>query len=297
MGTSVLKRNNFLLLHLIVLLWGATGIMGREITMTPTDIVWGRLVIAVITLWGFAIYTRQPLTLRHHERFPLVIGGMFIAGHWWTFFAAIKASNITVPLTILGSTSFFVSWFRPVVRDSRFNYHEFYLSILALSGLALALSLDVMNWHGVWLAIASSLLLASFSLLNEQLVTQHQPLKVMFWELFFAALVTSFTSSFTSNGHFLKGISEPRNLILLVILGVVCTAFAGVISIKVMQTISAFTYCLTINLEPVYTITFAYFWYGESERMSSLFYLGGMVVLLSLGLDVLWKRFLSTSAR
>jgi drug/metabolite transporter (DMT)-like permease len=58
--------------------------------------------------------------------------------------------------------------------------------------------------------------------------------------------------------------------------------------------LSPFTCALTINMEPVYTIAFALLIYGESEYMSPQFYLGAVVIISTLFLN-LWlkKRFAS----
>ncbi len=48
-----------------------------------------------------------------------------------------------------------------------------------------------------------------------------------------------------------------------------------------MQRISAYTMNLTVNLEPVYGIILAFFIFNEGEQMSSGFYFGASVVLLS----------------
>jgi drug/metabolite transporter (DMT)-like permease len=52
-----------------------------------------------------------------------------------------------------------------------------------------------------------------------------------------------------------------------------------------MQKISVFTVNLSLNLEPVYGVVLAYFIFGESERMSTQFYLGGVLVLSSVFLQ------------
>jgi drug/metabolite transporter (DMT)-like permease len=48
-----------------------------------------------------------------------------------------------------------------------------------------------------------------------------------------------------------------------------------------MKHLSAFTVTLSINLEPVYGIVMAFFIFGETERMTTGFYLGTLIILLS----------------
>jgi drug/metabolite transporter (DMT)-like permease len=46
-----------------------------------------------------------------------------------------------------------------------------------------------------------------------------------------------------------------------------------------MKYLSAYTVMLTINLEPVYGIVLAYAILGDSEQMTTEFYIGAVVIL------------------
>ena len=48
-----------------------------------------------------------------------------------------------------------------------------------------------------------------------------------------------------------------------------------------MQRISAFTMNLTVNLEPVYGIILAIFIFNESSQLSTEFYIGAGIILMS----------------
>ena len=61
----------------------------------------------------------------------------------------------------------------------------------------------------------------------------------------------------------------------------VCTVYAFSESVLLMRKFSVFTMNLTINLEPVYGILLAFLIYREKEQMTTDFYLGAAVILLS----------------
>ena len=65
----------------------------------------------------------------------------------------------------------------------------------------------------------------------------------------------------------------------LVILSSICTAYAFIASVKVMEYLSPYTVMLTINLEPIYAIILALFIFGDKEKMNPEFYLGAGIVL------------------
>ncbi len=74
------------------------------------------------------------------------------------------------------------------------------------------------------------------------------------------------------------------------ILAIVCTAFAFVASVEVMKELTPFTVSLSINLEPVYGIILAFLFFGEEEKMSFGFYIGTLLILGSLFLNVWFKK-------
>lgn len=76
----------------------------------------------------------------------------------------------------------------------------------------------------------------------------------------------------------------------IIILGTVATAFAFVVSVKVLEELSPFTVSLTINLEPVYGIILAFFIFGGSEKMSWGFYGGTILILAALYMNALHRK-------
>ena len=72
------------------------------------------------------------------------------------------------------------------------------------------------------------------------------------------------------------------DLLLLLILSIVCTAYAFVVSIAVMRHLRPFSLMLAINMEPVYGILLGLLIFGTDEKMSLSFYIGTMLILSSI---------------
>jgi drug/metabolite transporter (DMT)-like permease len=83
---------------------------------------------------------------------------------------------------------------------------------------------------------------------------------------------------------------DSKDVVLILILGILATAFAYIVSIDVMKVLSPFTCALTINLEPLYTIVFALWMYGEREHMSPQFYLGSVLILSTLFIEAFYRK-------
>jgi drug/metabolite transporter (DMT)-like permease len=95
---------------------------------------------------------------------------------------------------------------------------------------------------------------------------------------------------FTDDVGFETDLLDSKNIGLLLILGWVATSFPFIASIGIMRQISPFVCAMAINLEPLYTIVIALFLYGDSEFMSSGFYLGGLLILITTFVGPLWSK-------
>jgi len=72
----------------------------------------------------------------------------------------------------------------------------------------------------------------------------------------------------------------------LLILSLVCTVWAFVLQLDSLKYISAFTLNLSYNLEPVYGIILAFILFKENEQLSWRFYLGVLLIVLSVVLQM-----------
>jgi drug/metabolite transporter (DMT)-like permease len=83
----------------------------------------------------------------------------------------------------------------------------------------------------------------------------------------------------------------------LAILASLCTAYAFIASVKVMRFISPYTVLLTVNLEPIYGVFLAFIIFGESEKMSGMFYIGAAIILLTVVANGILKNRATLKSR
>ena len=77
--------------------------------------------------------------------------------------------------------------------------------------------------------------------------------------------------------------------VYLIILGSICTAYAFIENVGLMRNISAYTFLLAINLEPVYGILLALLFFEEGRNLDPFFFVGTAIILSTLFLDA-WLR-------
>jgi drug/metabolite transporter (DMT)-like permease len=208
--------------------------------------------------------------------------GAIIALHWVSFYGAIKVSNISVALGCFASTALFTSFLEPFFYRKRINSVEVIIGLVIIAGLYLIFKFETRYALGILIALISAFLAGLFSVLNKKLVVNHRAIKISFYEMIGGLIALTIIMAVSGRGTtqpFL--IPSMSDFLYLILLATVCTAFAHTIQVDVMQHLSAYTVTLTINLEPVYGIAMAVFFFGETERMTTGFYIGTLIILLS----------------
>ena len=281
---------NYLLLHLVVVIFGFTGILGKLITLDAEPLVFWRSGIGglVIMVW---LAIRGKITAKSPSTLLKMSGvGLIVAAHWITFFASIKASTVGVALVMFATTPMFVGIIEPIVFRRNIDPRELVISTIVLAGVGTIFSLDTDYQEGMILGIISAFLAATFATLNGVLVKQYDASNISMIELLSASIGTGiiliFSGEFNSEMIYLSS----TNWLWITLLAVVATSFAFIASTHVMKVLTPFTTAIAINLEPIYTIVFALIIFGEEEVMGPNFYLGASLIIGAVIINTIIKK-------
>lgn len=273
------KVKNYIYLHFIVFIWGFTAVLGKLITLDSVPLVWYRMLIAVVLTLMFIKIKKIPLKISSKKITTMAIVGAVIALHWFTFFQAIKVSNVSVALATLSTGAFFTALLEPLVYKRKVIGYEILFGLIVIFGLYIIFKVETEYTEGILLALASAFLAAVFSLMNGKLIKTEKPSVISFYELLSGVVCITiylfFTSGFTAEFFTIS----QNDWMYLFVLASICTAYAFIASVKVMKFLTPYTVMLTTNLEPVYGILLAFIFLGDSEKMNPLFYLGAFIIL------------------
>ncbi len=279
---------DYIKLHVFVLLFGFTGILGKLISVDSLTLVLYRTLFAALGLFVILYFRKVKIQLSFRDFAVLFGTGLVLGLHWLCFFGSGKLSTVSVSLVTFSTTSFFTGILEPFFFKKKMVWYEIVLGIIVVIGVSIMFSFEIRYLTGILVGLLGALLAAVFSIVNSRLTHRFDSQAISLVELsaamFFMGVIFLFAGDFNS----LK--LNRHDLFWLLILSWVCTVIPYSQMISLMRRISVFTANLSLNLEPVYGVILAYFIFGESEKMSFEFYLGGILVLLTVMLHPILKR-------
>jgi drug/metabolite transporter (DMT)-like permease len=284
-------RKALLQIHLCVVIWGFTAILGKLISLPAFALVWWRMFLVVLALAFIPAFWRglRRMSLRTLGIFAGI--GVVVALHWVTFYGAIKLANASVAATCMGVAPIIMSVVEPWITKKRFDPRELVIGVAAIPGVMLVVGGTP---HGMRLGIAagvlSAFLVAVFGSLNKRFVESGEPLAVTGLELaagtaFLTLLALLFGGEATS-----VPVPGAHDAMLLLVLSLACTLFPFALSLVALRNLSAFSAQLAVSLEPVYAVVLAIVLLGEQRELGLQFYAGLAIILGSVFAHVALKR-------
>ena len=275
------KSKSILHFHFIVFIFGFTAILGSLISINSFQIVWFRVLIAALALIFVIKILKKSIQISLSQLLMLILCGFLISFHWVFFFEAIKVSNVSVTLSILSLGAFITSFLEPFFYKKKIVKYEVFLGIIVATGTIIVFKTQFHYLEGIIYALIAVMFSVFFTLINGKIINYLPSLTISFYELASGFLILSFI--LLIRGEFSSEIFKITldDLLWLLILGTLCTAYAFVISVDVMRHLSPYTLMISINMEPIYGMLLAYLILSDNEQMSSQFYTGFSLIFVS----------------
>lgn len=282
----VTQRPALMLVHVAVILFGLAGVLGKLASLPSPIIVLARVVFSGAALGGLLAVRRTPIRWRdRRDLAALVVSGVILAAHWTAFFEAVQVANVAVALLAFSTFPLFTTALEPLLLHTRPRRVEILAALLILPGMYLVvpvLSFGNTITQGAAWGVFAGFSFALLSIWNRRLTQRYPSAVISLYQDVTAALVL------------LPGLAivHPApmqlfdSLLILVVLGVVCTALAHTLFIEGMRTLTAQTASVIAALEPVWGILFAVIVLAEIPTLRTL--LGGVFIV---GAVLLPSRF------
>lgn len=279
------SKSDYVKLHISVLLSGFTGIFAKLISLNEVATVWYRMLFAFLLFTVIVFFTKHNVRENFKEIIKICALGMLLAIHLMFFFGSIKYANVAVGTVCYSLVGFFTVVFEPSILKLKFSFKELFYSLLAVLGILLIFNFDTNFRFGIILGVISSALFALYTMYNQIIEVGKSSRTMLFYELLGGTL---FMAVFLPVYNYFN----PSNIIpigydwlWIVLLAFFCTVLMYLMHISVLKTLSAFTVGLVGNLEPIYGIFFAIIFLNEAHSLNLAFYLGMLLIFLSVFLQ------------
>ena len=268
-------------LLLATLFISTSGALGKYIAMPVGAIVWFRSAFAVVFIYGFCRFTKVNLKIKAKKDWiPFLLSAIFMAGHWLTYFYALKLSNVAIGMLSLFTFPIITAFLEPFFSKTKFDPVYIFLGILVLTGLyvlAPEFTLESNKLKGILLGLISAVCYSLRILILKQHVSNYNGSMLMFYQtaiisvllvpiLFFVDL-SGFNSQFP----------------YLVLLAVLTTAIGHTLMVKSLKHFSASTATIISSIQPIFGIIIAFIFVNEIPNFNT--FIGGSLILLTVVIE------------
>lgn len=280
------KSNGVLALHLAVLFFGLSGVIGKWVDVPAVCVAWGRSLCSSVILLAFIRIKSISLKLFGKRDYLLaLIGGAILALHWTTFFLSIKTSSVAIGTITFSSFPLFVTFIEPLIFRERLEKRDVFLAVMMLAGVAVTVPMSSMgglNAVGAAWGLVSAASYAALSLINRYLASKYKSVQICFYQQFSAA-VALLPFVLLS-----KAVWSAFDIAGVAAIGIFCTALAFSLFVSAQRHVKAKTAGIVSGMETVYGIAFAALLLGELPGIREL--LGGVIILASAMASTLQKE-------
>lgn len=267
--------NQLLQLGLASLFISTSGVLGRYINMPAPVTIWWRSALALLFLFIYSRYRKINLNLKSKKDiYSLVTSGLFLGGHWVTYFYSLKLSNVALALLSLYTFPVITALLEPLFVKVKFSYVHILLGVMVFLGLYILMpefTIESSDTKGILLGLLSALLYSIRSLLLKQHVAHYDGTSLLLYQLIIISIVMLPVLYFMDT----SGIETQYPYVL--ILALVTTAIGHSLFIHSLKYFSVSTASIISSLQPIYGITLAYLFLNEIPT-SNTFY-GGLLIL------------------
>ena len=281
----ILAKYKLTSLHIMVVILGLTGVFGKLISLGSINLVWYRMGIAFLSLAIFLAFKKQLFSVNKKDFFGIMGVGALVTFHWLCFFESIKVSTVSVAVVCLATSSLFSALIEPLFFKRKLLGYEVVMGVIVIIALGFVMGTETQYFWGYFYGIMAALLGTLFTLFNAKYIKKVGAAKITMIEMLSGLIIISGILLLQKDYSVFTSTISITDFSYLFILGTLCTAMVFVWMTEIMRHITPFSLIMAINLEPIYSIILALLIFGDSELMSTSFYIGSTIIIGIVFLD------------
>ncbi len=271
-----------------MVLMSTSGPLGRYISAAPPLTIWWRCFLAALIIGLFVWATRLDFKLKSKQDITrILLSGLFLGGHWVTYFYALQLSNVAIGMLSLFTYPMFTSLLEPLFYKTYFRRDHIILGavvIVAIYFLAPSLSLKDSNTQGLLFGLLSSICYSVRNLIIKNQVMRYHGSVIMLFQM---VVVTLFLTP-TLLIYPIAPVYE--NWLPILGLALVTTSIGHTLFVVSFKYFSISTASIISSMQPVYGILLAIIFLEEYPELRAV--LGGLLIIST----VIYASFTSYKA-
>ena len=246
-------RKNVILLHIAVMCFSCSGVIGQYVQVPAVQVAMGRVICSSLLLLAISLVCKDKLTLDSKKDYGLMIlTGVVMAIHWSSFFQSIQTSSVAIGTITFSTFPLFLTFLEPLL------FHE---KIRGKNKVTI----------GILWGMLASFTYAVMTLSNRYFSSRYKGRTICLYEQGTAAI------ALLPALVLVKAEWRPVDFAGVATIGFLCTAIAYSLYVTAQKGVKAQTAGIISGMETVYGIVFALIFLREIPTVREL--VGGAVIL------------------
>lgn len=270
------QQSALLALYFAVFVTSINGVLSKAIPLDAVTLTQLRCVIAAVALTLFALAQRQSLALAQPRSYRGVFClGALMALHWSSFFHGIQVSTVAIGVLAHYAYPVITVLVEPLLHRRLPQLEDILAGLVVLTGVALMVpewSWDSSTVLGITFGLISAAAFSTRNILQRHWMQGESSGSAMWYQVLIVALVTAPFMDWQSAVTMSVGGWQ-----MLLLLGVVGTAFCHTLVVWSLRALSAKSVSLISCLQPPAAILLGWLILGEIPNLPTI--LGGSLIL------------------
>lgn len=269
-----MRKRAIISVNIAVLLFGLAGLFAKWIHLPAICITFGRVLFSSTVLGIYMLIKKESFRITKKDAFLLMLAGVILALHWWSFLESIQLSTVAVGTITFSSFPLFVTFLEPLIFHQKLEKRNVVLAVMILLGVLITIpefSFDNQMFLGILVGMISALSYAVLTIINKSTADRISSTLAAFYEQAAATIVML--------PFVLIARVQPSgsDIMLLLLLGIVTTALAHTLFIHSLKTLPAQLAGVCSAMETVYGILFALLLLREIPTIREI--LGAVIII------------------
>lgn len=270
-----MKNKAILWLHLAVMLFGLAGVIGKFVNVPAIIVTFGRVFFSTSFLLLVTLIKKGKVKLNNkHDYWLIIVAGIVMAIHWYTFLEAIQLSTVAIGTITFSTFPLFVTFLEPLIYHERLKLKNVIIALTMFVGVIITIpefSLTNSQTIGIIVGMISSFSYALLCLMNRYFSNNYSGRLICLYEQGIATIIL------LPSIFMVETMIKSLDLMAIIFLGVVCSALAHSIYVSSLKSVKVQTAGIISGMESVYSIIFAFILLQEVPGINEI--IGGLIIL------------------